>query len=128
MKASWRIARSFPRSPETAIVGFQKQMNNTSAQTRSSLFDAASIKDMADGDVSTPATKSKPEVTPMLSSWRVERMSFIRNSNTMLRGLDAFHSMFLASQAKAVAMQHKIEKLENELGQNKGPKTNIEMS
>ena len=38
----------------------------------------------------------------------------------MLRGLDNLHSMYLASQAKTVVMQHKIEKLENELRQNKG--------
>ena len=38
----------------------------------------------------------------------------------MLRGLDNLHSMCLACQAKTVAMQHKIEKLENELCQNKG--------
>ena len=41
----------------------------------------------------------------------------------MLRGLDNLHSMYFASQAKTVAMQHKIEKLENELRQNKGNKS-----
>ena len=69
IKASWRIAGIFPRSPETAILGFQKQMNKTSVQTRSSLLDAASIENMADSDVSTPETESTPGITPMGSSW-----------------------------------------------------------
>ena len=47
-------------------------------------------------------------------------MYYIRNLSTILRGLDNLHCMYLASQAKTVVMQHKIEKLENELRQNKG--------
>ena len=78
---------------------------------------------MAGSDVSTPATESTPEVTPVQSSWCVQRMSFIRNPNTTLRGLDNIHGMYLASQAKTVVMQHKIEKLENELRKNKGNKS-----
>ena len=120
IKASWRIAGIFPRSPETAILGFRKQMNKTSVQTRSSFLDAASIENMADSDDSNPATESTSGITPMGSSWQAHKMNYIRNHSTMLRGLDNLHSMYLASQAKTVVMQHKIEKLENELRQNKG--------
>ena len=113
MKASWRIAGIFPRSPETAILGFRKQMNKTSVQTRSSLLDAASIENMADSDVSTPATESTPEITPMPSSWRAQRMYFIRHPGTMMGGLEDFHRKWLVSQAKTVVMQHEIDRLKN---------------
>ena len=77
IKAGWRIAGIFPRSPETAILGFRKQMNKTSVQTCSSLLDAASIENMADSDVSTTATESTLGITPMGLSWRAQRIYYI---------------------------------------------------
>ena len=68
IKASWRIAGIFPRSPETAILGFRKQMNKSSVQTRSPLLDAVSIENMIDSNVLTPETESTPGITPMGSS------------------------------------------------------------
>ena len=98
-------------------------MNKSSVQTRFSL-DADSIENTTDSDVSTPATESTPEITIKPSFWRVQRMHFIRNPNTMLRGLDNLHSMCLASQAKIVAMQHEMDRMKNELRQNKGKRAN----
>lgn len=110
---------SFQESLGLLVPRFEGQMNNSSDKIRSPLLGAALIENMTDSYVLSPATKSPPKTTLALSSWRAQRMYFIRHSDIMLGGLKDYCRSWLDGQAKIGFLQHESDRLENELPQIK---------